>query len=375
MTTRLRPLGLTPTLADYVNESCSAQLDASGKRPASIEKEKGYLRAWVKQIGGVRLNKTRPHHVQKFLTKLSGKGYAARSVNLYLLAIRGAIKAARRDGHIKPPLPYECIDWKKFDQKARSLYTPEELDLLCEVSLEATKNGRQFVDYLRFLQFSGARRTEALRVRWDDVNFERGQVTIGAEGDSKNREPRVVDFNPRLADHLRDMHSRRQPDSQWLFPSPQRGKASHTYMESLRLARAAVSCVCQDCRRVTVGAETPKCGHCGSERIQRREPLLPPKLQRFGFHDARHHFVSLGVMSGIDYMTLARWVGHKNGGVLIGKVYGHLADEHRKAQAARLNFGPAILPLPKTAAPGAIASVPETAGQNAGCGATPRSVA
>jgi len=49
----------------------------------------------------------------------------------------------------------------------------------------------------------------------------------------------------------------------------------------------------------------------------------------------------MGVMSGIDFMTIAAWVGHKDGGVLIGKVYGHLANEHRKAMAGRMNFEPA----------------------------------
>ena len=44
-------------------------------------------------------------------------------------------------------------------------------------------------------------------------------------------------------------------------------------------------------------------------------------------------------MAGIDYITIAKWVGHKDGGVLIGKVYGHLADEHAKIQASRLSFG------------------------------------
>src|ERR1035441_3644261 len=33
------------------------------------------------------------------------------------------------------------------------------------------------------------------------------------------------------------------------------------------------------------------------------------------------------VMSGIDFMTIAKWVGHKDGGVLVGKVHGHLSSE------------------------------------------------
>ena len=50
-------------------------------------------------------------------------------------------------------------------------------------------------------------------------------------------------------------------------------------------------------------------------------------------------------MSGIDYMTIARWLGHLDGGILIGKTYGHLADEHKREMAARLVFSPRVIPL------------------------------
>jgi hypothetical protein len=33
-------------------------------------------------------------------------------------------------------------------------------------------------------------------------------------------------------------------------------------------------------------------------------------------------------------MTIAAWLGHKDGGILVGKVYGHLLDDHRKASRA-----------------------------------------
>ena len=52
------------------------------------------------------------------------------------------------------------------------------------------------------------------------------------------------------------------------------------------------------------------------------------------------------VMAGIDYMTIAKWVGHQDGGALIGKVYGHLSNEHAQRQAQRLNFGPVVLEHP-----------------------------
>jgi len=147
--------------------------------------------------------------------------------------------------------------------------------------------------------------SETLRLKWSDVDWQNRQIVIGSDGLTKNYESRVVDFNQKLEAHLKDMDSRRAPDSEWLFPSPRRGdtdRQAKTFRESLILARMATG------------------------------------MPRFGFHDCRHHFISICVMSGIDYMTIARWVGHRDGGILIGKVYGHLSDEHAKRQAGRLRF-------------------------------------
>ena len=49
-------------------------------------------------------------------------------------------------------------------------------------------------------------------------------------------------------------------------------------------------------------------------------------------------------MAGIDFMTIAKWVGHADGGILIGKVYGHLSNEHAKRQAEKLVFLPTTVP-------------------------------
>ena len=39
------------------------------------------------------------------------------------------------------------------------------------------------------------------------------------------------------------------------------------------------------------------------------------------------------------FMTIAKWVGHKDGGMLIGRTYGHLADDHTKRAAQKVSFG------------------------------------
>ena len=61
-------------------------------------------------------------------------------------------------------------------------------------------------------------------------------------------------------------------------------------------------------------------------------------LEWVGFHHLRHMFISKCVMASVPYMTIAAWVGHKDGGVLIGKVYGHLSEDHKAETAGRLSF-------------------------------------
>ena len=309
---RLRHIGLSPTFGEFYNKSYLPMLNASGKKPATIITEKGHYKRWEAALGHLRLDKIRPSHIQETLNKLRAER-SARTCNLSLVCLRHVLKAAKRDGYLKT-LPTMDIAWQRTETKARRLHTLADIERVCEAGFKASKNGQQLADYLRFLAYSGAREQEALRVRCSDVDFERRLLTIGADGDTKNREARRVDFNPALEIQLREMFQRRDPDSQWLFPSPQRGErddCARTFRESLRLARKAAG------------------------------------LDKFGFHDCRHHFISYAVMSGIDYMTIARWVGHKDGGILIGKAYGHLSNEHTQAQAARLNFGPTMVAMPQ----------------------------
>jgi integrase len=86
----------------------------------------------------------------------------------------------------------------------------------------------------------GSRRDETLRLKWTDVDWANGQLTVGSDGLSKNGEARKVDFNPKLKSLLKDMFARRAQDTDWIFPSPQRGdkdRSSKTFRETLSAAR------------------------------------------------------------------------------------------------------------------------------------------
>src|SRR5262249_39233605 len=64
------------------------------------------------------------------------------------------------------------------------------------------------------------------------------------------------------------------------------------------------------------------------------------KLDRITHHDIRHLFTPICIESGVDIPTVSRWLGHKDGGALAMKTYGHLRREHSVAQAQRVSFAP-----------------------------------
>jgi integrase len=61
-------------------------------------------------------------------------------------------------------------------------------------------------------------------------------------------------------------------------------------------------------------------------------------ISRLTHHDLRHLFATRCIESGVDIPTVSRWLGHKDGGALAMKTYGHLRNEHSQAMAQKVKF-------------------------------------
>ena len=305
--------GRKPLLADYCN-TYFEKATVQRKRTGTIKNERQALARWCHYLGHVRIDRISTPLIMSFIDKRLKGGLfggrkldavAERTANLDLLMLRNVLNAAVDEGLLHDVPKVKMLDEAPVPE--RRLLTPDQFDSLIDAAATACKkNGQQLGDYLQFLAFSGSREKEALRIRLTDVDFERLRVTIGADGLSKNWRSRTIEFNARLGALLLDMRSRHAPDSIWLFPSPVRGECDRhakSFRESLKLARKAAD------------------------------------LEWVGFHDLRHYFCSMCVMAGIDFMTIAAWLGHSDGGILVGKVYGHLLDEHRHKAAQQVRFG------------------------------------
>ena len=189
-----------PKFDDYAQEYIDREYALGRKKDRTLNTESGHINFWKKQFGGTRLNKITPKMIQEGLIRRKATGISPRTLNLSLTTLRNVLRSAIDEGWMVES-PARRIKWQKVPRKNRQLFTSAQLDLLCKSAKKETANHLLFCDFVRFLCFSGARIGEAMPLSWADVDFNAEQVVIGRDGDTKNKEFRVVDFNPSLRAH------------------------------------------------------------------------------------------------------------------------------------------------------------------------------
>ena len=152
-------------------------------------------------------------------------------------------------------------------------------------------------DFAEFLAYSGLRLGEATEVRWRDINPELNTLLVtGGEKGTKNHESRTIPLFPALCRLIERLKT----------------KQMHTAEErifKLQTIRQALKSACE------------KSG-----------------LPQFTHHAMRHFFCSNAIEAGIDFKAIAGWLGHKDGGVLVARTYGHLRNEHSSSMALKMTF-------------------------------------
>lgn len=300
--------GRAPQFNEYVAHYVSFITESCKKKPKTIFQERSVLYGWVRFLGNTRLTQITRQHINEYVLNRKQAGVGNRTANYDVLALNNCLKFAKEEGWLKNRLPTEGYKRLKYVAPKRPLYTKEQFDHVCHIATQKNadgtpkyRNGELLADLIRFMRTTGARVTSALSTRWSDVDWKQRQVHLrNTKYDKQNV---VVDFNDELEAVLKEMYVRRQPDSDCMFPA------------------------------------TRTEGSVGSLRKTFEEVRKAAGLPNLHFHDARHFFISACVMSGIDFMTIARWVGHSDGGMLIGKVYGHLSNEHAQRAARKVTFG------------------------------------
>lgn len=229
-----------------------------------------------------------------------GAEVAPRTFNKELETINHLMRYARDVKGIILDNPAEKIRNRKADTPAIEIPTKEQFrSLIAELRQEPQAVRSGAADFAEFLAYSGLRLGEAREVCRCDVNFDLNTLLVtGGENGTKNHEARTVPLFPALRKLMERIFAERKLNEKTnprLFP-----------FKDIRQALGSA------CRRAG--------------------------LPNFGHHALRHFFCSNAIEAGIDFKAIAGWLGHKDGGVLVAKTYGHLRAEHSAAMALRMTF-------------------------------------
>lgn len=227
------------------------------------------------------------------------KEISARTFNYEREVLLRILDYAVREGVIleNPALVIKKLKSRKLPPV---IPTKEQFQKLISTMREARADALPAADLCEFLAYSGCRLSEGTEVRWKDIDFERKIFTVsGGERGTKNYEARVVPLFPALEAFL------------------------HRYLEELG------------------GMPPPESAVSPIKNAKKalRAACKKAELPHFTHHHLRHFFCSNAIEAGIDFKTIAGWLGHKDGGLLVAKTYGHLRDEHSAVMAQRMTFG------------------------------------
>ena len=226
-------------------------------------------------------------------------GYAPATILNGLSIVRRVLALAVRDGVIprNPALGCGRLISRVSRTTAAEVsvvesWTRGEVETLLGLAAE---HEPRVAPILRFLVSTGARRGEALGLRWEDVDFDRSRISIrraltkGVLVTPKSGKARVVAMPPSLAEALFDLLGERRQEClrrgwselpAWVFASE-----AGTALDEGNLTRA---------------------WHRVRRRAQ-KEGVRPFKL-----HAARHTFASLALAAGRSIRWVADQLGHAN---------------------------------------------------------------
>ncbi|MDQ3255461.1 MAG: site-specific integrase [Acidobacteriota bacterium] len=198
--------------------------------------------------------------------------------------------------------PANDLKRRTIRQKVLSLPSRVKFqEFIAEMSRAGGRDSRNCADLAEGLAVTGCRKSEAAELERRDLDFEAGMIVVKGtpEERTKNSEVRRVPMIS-AARALFDRLLASRPDE----------------------APTAKVFLVNECQKAMDRAA--KC--IGMERITH--------------HDLRHLFATICIESGVDIPTVSRWLGHKDGGALAMRIYGHLRDEHSVNAARKVSFAP-----------------------------------
>jgi integrase len=230
--------------------------------------------------------------------------YFNNTIGTLRMVLQTGIKMHKENGGAALENPAAELKRMRVKQKDLHLPEPSQFKGLVENLRKGSGPwGHRVGDLVEFLAYSGLRiHSEAMHVKWEDIDWQRKEIVVrgdpetGTKNSEIRRVPIISDMETLLARLKEDMSS-------------EEGQLCAGPILKINRCDAALARAC-------------------------KETGIP----RLAHHDLRHLFAARCIESGVDIPTVARWLGHKDGGALAMRTYGHLRNEHSQAMAQKVKF-------------------------------------
>ena len=265
------------------------------KKEKSVEREEGLFNIWISvSLGDLPMKDITPFHLEQLKRDMATSKQSPRSIEYALSVVRQIFNTAKRLEVFEGENPTAKVKFPKPDNGRMRFLTHEEADAL----LESLKNkGANVHDMTLLSLHCGLRWGEITALTWQDVDLERGTLTIrDAKAGSRYA------FLTEQAMEMLRMRSKGKP-SDYVF----QGRKTKLKTLSLTFKRTV-------------------------EELKMNEGIDDPRLQ-ICFHSCRHSYASWLIEEGQDLYTVQKLLGHKTN--VMTQRYAHMA-ENKLRDAAKV---------------------------------------
>jgi integrase len=263
-------LKAVPTVEEFARERYLPHVQ---ERQRSAHNVEAYLRKRIlPAIGRKALDEVTPQDVAALRRKLVAEGLANGTVNRHLATLRAMFNQALKWGLYEGKNPASSPGMLREQHRDKYL-SPAETRALFRALAEDKDETAASV--LALLAVTGARRGEALKARWENVDLDRCILTVPR---SKSGRTRHIPLSPVAVAILQRQLAKRaiHPDNPFVFPSARR-------------------------------AGQPVEGVRGAWRRAKEAAGLPDDLR---IHDLRHSFASALANAGTPLNEIGTVLGH-----------------------------------------------------------------
>ena len=227
------------------------------------------------------------------------KNYSATRINGAVSAMRRVFQIAVEAG-VRHGNPMQIVRRARVRKKELRLPENEKFHaFVAEIKNGRSRFSNSCADLVQFLAYGGFRISEAARVVWADCDFSRKRITVRGDPTTRTKNGEIREI-PMIS------------DMQQLLGKLREVRPNDGPHMPVMLVRECQKAMDRAARKVG--------------------------MSRITHHDLRHLFATRAIESGVDIPTVSKWLGHKDGGALAMRVYGHLRDLHSDEMARKVRF-------------------------------------